>query len=265
MTVVRPRDAHAVVVGATGGVGAAVVKALVAQRRYSTVWALGRTMTVPPEAEEASRAPADSDPECRVRRLRVDVTSESSIELAATQFGAELGRSGGYLSLLFNAAGVLHEGRNMRPERRLADVDASSVQRSFAVNALGPLLVAKHFATYLPRRGRSIVANVSARVGSIGDNRLGGWYAYRAAKAAQNMFTRNLAIELRRRAADVICVALHPGTVDTRLSLPFQGNLPSGQMRSPDVAAAQLLQVLDALTSADNGSFKAWDGADIDW
>ena len=153
----------------------------------------------------------------------------------------------------------------MRPERRLADVTPEHLQRAFAVNAIGPLLVAKHVQALLPRRDRAVFASLSARVGSIGDNRLGGWYAYRASKAAQNMITLNLSIELRRRARGIICVGLHPGTVDTELSRPFQHNVPADRLFTPQRAARQLLDVIHGLEPADNGGFFAWDAQPIPW
>ena len=153
----------------------------------------------------------------------------------------------------------------MQPEKRLGDVTPANLQRSFAVNAIGPLLVAKHFRILLPPRERSIFANLSARVGSIGDNHLGGWYAYRASKAAQNMLTRNLAIELRRRAQGLICIALHPGAVDTGLSRPFQSKVPANRLFSPERAATQLLKIMDRLQPDDSGGFFSWNGERIPW
>ena len=191
----------------------------------------------------------------------MDVTVEDSVANAAAAIRAETAR----VDLLVNCAGVLHDGADMQPEKRLADVSPVSLQRSFAVNAVGPLLVAKHFQGLLDREARAVFASLSARVGSIGDNRLGGWYAYRTAKAAQNMVTRNLSIELRRRARGVICVALHPGTVDTGLSRPFQSNVPEERLFSPERAARQLLDVIDGLRPEDNGGFFAWDGQPIPW
>lgn len=190
----------------------------------------------------------------------MDVSDELSIARAADQLVGKVGT----LSLLINCAGVLHEG-SMQPERRLAEIDPAQMQHAFAVNALGPLLVTKHFAQFLDRNARSVVASLSARVGSIGDNRLGGWYAYRGSKAALNMFTRNLAIELRRTCAGVICIALHPGTVDTALSQPFQARVPEAQLFSTERCASQLLAVIERLESADNGRFIAWDGSAIPW
>jgi len=129
------------------------------------------------------------------------------------------------------------------------------------VNSIGPLLVARHVGRLLARDG--VFASLSARVGSIEDNRLGGWYGYRASKAAQNMFTRTLAIEWGRSRPDRAVVALHPGTVATDLSEPFRRHATS--VFPPDQAAAQLVRILDGLTGADTGRFIAWDGADVPW
>ena len=166
---------------------------------------------------------------------------------------------------LINCAGVLHEGAGIHPEKKIEDVDPERLRAVFEVNAFGPLVVAKHFLGLLRHEERAVLANVSARVGSIGDNGLGGWYAYRASKAAQNMFTRNLAIELGRRAPNVICVALHPGTVDTDLSRPFQRSVAKGGLFSDAQAADQILDVLGRLSGEDSGSFLAWDGSTIPW
>ena len=143
--------------------------------------------------------------------------------------------------------------------------DPAVLRHVFEVNAFGPLVVAKHFLPLLKHSERAVLANLSARVGSIGDNRLGGWYAYRASKAAQNMFTRNLSLELARRAPKVICVALHPGTVDTELSKPFQGGVSPDRLFDADRAARQLLEVIDGLRPEQTGRFLAWDGTTIPW
>lgn len=167
-------------------------------------------------------------------------------------------------SALVNVAGLLHDGR-LGPERRLEEVDPAQLARLFAVNAYGPLLVAKHFYRLMVHEERAVLANVSARVGSIGDNRLGGWYAYRASKAAQNMFTKNLAIEFKRRAKNLVVVALHPGTVDTDLSRPFRRSVPPSKLFSVDRAASQLLEIIDQVGPADSGNFIGWDGQRIPW
>ena len=169
------------------------------------------------------------------------------------------------LHLLVNCAGVLHESDALRPEKKLESVSPDALRRVFEVNAFGPLLVAKHFHELLRHDERAVLANVSARVGSIGDDRAGGWYAYRGSKAAQNLFTKNLSIELGRRAKNVVCVALHPGTVDTDLSRPFQGSVRETSLFEPSRAARQLLDVIDGLTPEQSGSFLAWDGREIPW
>jgi NAD(P)-dependent dehydrogenase (short-subunit alcohol dehydrogenase family) len=161
---------------------------------------------------------------------------------------------------------MLHDATTgMAPEKRLADVRADTLAASFAVNAYGPLLVAKHFERLLAHREQAVFASISARVGSIGDNRLGGWYAYRGAKAAQNMFTKTLSVEWARSRRNVICVALHPGTTDTDLSRPFQANVPPEKLFSVERTVRQLLEVVERLTPADTGRFLAWDGREIPW
>jgi len=194
----------------------------------------------------------------RVSCLRLDVEDELSVEAAAADVRARYAR----LGLLINVSGLLHEG-SLGPERRLREVDPAWLHRSFAVNAVGPLLVAKHFATLLQHDDRAVLANVSARVGSIEDDRMGGWYGYRASKAAQNMFTKNLSIELTRRFPNLVVLALHPGTVDTELSKPFQRGAKN--LFTVERAAANILDVIGRSTPADNGSFLAWDGSHIPW
>jgi NAD(P)-dependent dehydrogenase (short-subunit alcohol dehydrogenase family) len=191
----------------------------------------------------------------RLARLALDVTDEASVSAAAAAVAELTPR----LHLVLNAAGVLHDdAARVRPEKRLEDVSPAALQSAFAVNAIGPLLVAKHLLPRLRHGERAVLASVSARVGSIGDNRLGGWYAYRASKAAQNQATRTLAVELRRRAPNVIVVALHPGTVDTDLSRPFQRGVDPAKLLSPARAAERLLAVIDSLSLEESGTF--WDG-----
>ena len=161
------------------------------------------------------------------------------------------------------ATGALAFGDGAPPEKTLRAIDADRMAGLLAVNTIGPALVAKHVLPLLPRDRRTVFACLSARVGSISDNRLGGWHSYRASKAALNMLVRDFAIEMRRTHPQAIVVALHPGTVDTALSHTFQRNLPEGQLTSPAQAAGHLLQVIDALTPQDSGGFFAWDGSAI--
>ncbi len=238
----------AVVIGG-GGIGSALAERIVASGRFDRVVLTSRSGT--PRRKSASLA--------QMRSL--DLLDESSLEDLAAWI-LETGKS---LRLVICATGILHHGEDIRPERRLEDISPEQLARVFAVNAFGPLLVAKHLAPLLPRRERSVFAAISARVGSIGDNRLGGWYAYRASKAALNQFLRCVAVELRRRVPAAIVAALHPGTVDTALSRPFQSGVPERQLFSTDQSAARLLEVIDGLESGDSGGFFAWDGSPIPW
>lgn len=227
-----PAGYRAVVVGAAGGIGSAFVQALQADPRCGSVLALHRRGQPP-----------------------LDLLDEAALAAAAAQVAAQ-----GPVHLLINAAGLLH-GPGVRPEKKLGDLDPAALQALFAANTIGPALLLKHFVPLLDRQ-RALLAMLSARVGSIGDNRLGGWYGYRASKAALNMLLATAAIELRRSQPATVVVALHPGTVATPLSAPFRS---AEAARPAALAAAQMLQVLDGLQSADSGSFVAWDGARLPW
>ena len=161
------------------------------------------------------------------------------------------------------ATGLLHDGAGLQPEKTWRTIEAEALERAYRVNAVGPALIAKHFLPRLERGRKTAFAVVTARVGSISDNQLGGWYAYRASKAAANMLVRTFSIELARRNPAALCVALHPGTVDTALSEPFQGGVPQGKLFSPAKSARSLLDVLDELGPDDSGQLYAWDGQRI--
>ena len=251
-----PDDSNLLIQGASRGIGLDFVRQLRSRPQVRRLYATCRN---PGEATELA-AIAAVDP--RLRVLALDVTREESIEAAAAAVAGEVER----LHLVVNCAGVLHDARNgIAPEKRLAEVSLRALQQTFAVNAFGPLLVARHFERLLAHGERAVFASISARIGSIGDNRLGGWYAYRGSKAAQNMFTRTLAVEWQRSRRNVICVALHPGTTDTALSRPFQSNVPPEKLFSTERTVRQLLAVIDRLQPGDTGRFLAWDGAEIPW
>lgn len=226
--------AIALVIGSGGGIGSALVRALEASGAYRRVIGLGRSGDPP-----------------------LDLLDEASVARALEAAGRE-----GEVRLAIHAAGVLH-GPGMAPEKSLSAIDPAAMAQAFAINATGPALVMKHLLPRLPRKGRCVFAALSARVGSIGDNRLGGWYAYRASKAALNQLVRTAAIELARRNPEALCVALHPGTVATRLSAPFVGEGP--RVQSPEVSAGKLLAVLDALPGAANGGFFDAEGRPVPW
>jgi len=240
----------ALVQGASRGLGLGFVRALLAREH--------RVVATCRAPHEARALRAIDHPDLTV--LRLDVTDEGSVAEAA----AQVRRSVGELDVLLNVAGVLH-GEGFGPEKRLEHLDRDALEHVFRINAFGPLLVARHFHPLLDHGRRAVLANLSARVGSIEDNRLGGWYAYRASKAAQNQLTRTLAIELQRRSPSVIVVALHPGTVDTDLSAPFQRRVPADRLFDVRRAVRQLLDVIDGLGPDDTGSFRAWDGEPIPW
>lgn len=227
-----PSGYRALVIGATGAIGAAFVDQLRADPRCARVEALHR----------------GSDPP-------IDYGDEASIAVAANAL-----RDGALWHLLIVATGMLHSA-DVAPEKRLADLAYASLEAVFRINVYGPALVLRHFTPRLDP-AKSVLAVLSAKVGSIGDNRLGGWYAYRASKAALNMVLKTAAIELRRTHPGATLVALHPGTVASALSRPFRGDTIG---RLPAVAAAQMLAVLDTLGPDDTGSFVAWDGTCLPW
>ncbi len=188
----------------------------------------------------------------RFARPELDLLDEATVAAAAAAAGAP--------ELVIVATGILHDGDD-GPEKSIAALDPAWLARQYAINTIGPALVAKHFLPVMPKQGRSVLAFLSARVGSISDNRLGGWYGYRASKAALNQLIRTLGIEDKRRNERGIVVGLHPGTVDTRLSKPFQQ--AGRDLFKPDRAAVQLLDVIDGLKPQDSGRLFAWDGAEI--
>ena len=195
----------------------------------------------------------------RLKIVGLDLADEDSIRTARDT----IGRSTQQLTLMMICGGLLHDDNGMWPEKKLADVDPEHLARAFAVNASGPLLMIKHFHDLLCHGERAVIASLSARVGSISDNGRGGWYAYRASKAAQNQFTRTAAIELRRRSKQLICVGLHPGTVNTGLSKPFQRNVPEKQLQDASTAASHLLDVIAHLSVEDSGQVFDWAGKPI--
>ncbi len=232
------------VLGAGGGIGSAIVDMLAASPRVRKIYAYVRTR------------PAPAHP--KVQSARFDLEDEASIAAAAADCIA-----GGPLNLVFVATGVLHAGAGLQPEKTWRALSAEALAKSFAINAIGPALIARHFLGALPRGEKGVFAVLSARVGSIDDNRLGGWYSYRASKAALHMLVRTCAVELARQNPGALCVALHPGTVDTQLSRPFQAGVPPGKLFTPHYAAERLLSVIDALDVSDSGKVFAWDGQPV--
>lgn len=237
--------AKVVVIGASGGIGSALVDRLLQDGSVAAIAACSR------------RGIRQDHPKLHDHHL--DLEDEGTIAAAAGSIGDRLGD----LDLVIVATGLLHDGDDLRPEKTWRTLDARQMERVYRINTIGPALIAKHFLPLLARDRRSVFAALSARVGSIGDNQLGGWHAYRASKAALNMLIRNFAIELKRRTPEAICVGLHPGTVDTGLSEPFQGNVPEGKLFSPAFVAGRLLDVIDGVKMSDSGRQIAWDGQTV--
>ena len=237
----------AVVAGATGGVGRAIAEKLVSDPAYGRVVALSR------------RRPNGWPTDDRRDWFAVDILEETTLMAAADRLSRI-----GPLTRIVVATGALHRP-GLAPEKSMRAVTLESLTALFALNAAGPALVAKHLLPLTPKAQPSLFAALSARVGSIGDNHLGGWYGYRASKAALNMLIRTLAIEHCRTRPLGVCVALHPGTDDTALSAPFQSGVPHGKLFTPAQSATALLAVMDRLGPDSNGSFFAWDGSLIPW
>jgi NAD(P)-dependent dehydrogenase (short-subunit alcohol dehydrogenase family) len=229
----------ACVFGASGGIGAALVHQLAADPAVETV-------------HMGARGRLEGNG--KIRPFSFDLTDEASIMAAAAAIGP--------LDLIIIATGMLHDDR-IQPEKSWRAQTPEGYAKAFALNATGPALIGKHFLPLLPKDRRSVFAALSARVSSISDNRLGGWHAYRASKAALNMILRNFAIELARTHPLAVVAGLHPGTVDTLLSQPFQRNVAKGQLFTSDHSAQCLLKVIDGLSPADSGKLFAWDGAEI--
>jgi len=224
----------AVVFGASGGIGRALNQALLESQRFDHVVAFSRATPV-----------------------AIDLLDEASLARAAAY-----GASKGEIRLVIDATGFLHD-ENQGPEKSLQQIDAAKMARAFALNAIGPALIMKHVLPLMPRNGKSVFATLSARVASIGDNRLGGWYSYRASKAALNQLVRTAAVELKRRSPDAICVALHPGTVATGLSAPFSKD--GLEIQTAEGSAARLLDVIDGLNPTQTGGFFDHLGVPIPW
>ena len=237
------QNLRVVVVGASGGIGAALVDRLVSSSQVARVHSLSRQ--------------GKSHPSPKVSNLTFDFTNEASIE-AAAQALAEVGP----LDVVIVATGLL-QGDGIAPEKNLRALSVKGFEQSFLINTIGPAMTARYFLPLMRRDGKAVFAALSARVGSISDNRMGGWYAYRSSKAALNMVIKTLSIEMGRRFKELVIIGLHPGTVDTSLSKPFQGNVPEGKLFTPEFSAEKLLDVIDQVTPHDSGNLLDWQGQTV--
>ena len=235
----------ALIQGAGGGIGQALMDRVIQSGLYQKVFV-------------TARDPSQillTDP-CVVP-IELDLQNDTSIKLAAREVSSKTKA----LNLVVTTAGVLQEGSvGLFPEKKLIDLNRENMETVFAINCFGPFLWYAALDRLIRHREALVVATLSARVGSIRDNRLGGWYSYRASKTAQNMLTKNLSLELRRTNPLAIVVGLHPGTVDTNLSKPFQSGVPAERLFGPDQSAGYLWSVLEALGPERSGEVIAWDG-----
>jgi NAD(P)-dependent dehydrogenase (short-subunit alcohol dehydrogenase family) len=222
------------VIGSSGGIGGAFVDLLSREYSHAHIYGFSRT-----------------------GKHQIDYANEDSIAQAA-----KIASSTGRLDLVVVANGILHN-KEIMPEKSIRELSRNKFQQLFEVNTIIPSLIAKYFLPHLNADNTSIFAALSARLGSISGNELGGWYAYRSSKAALNMIIKNTAIEISRRNKNAIIVGLHPGTVDTNLSRPFHANIPSEQLLTPHACVTKLLHVLVSLTPAESGKCFAWDGGEI--
>ena len=236
-------DAVAVIVGATGAIGKQWVAQLAEAGRHHAIVALGRGYDV-----------QQSD---HIHYHPFDYLQEDSLAQAA-HYSSGLG----HITEVIVATGIL-QNSSVSPEKSWRALDASKMAEYFHINCIGPALVAKYFLPLLARDRRAVFAALSARVGSISDNHLGGWYGYRASKAALNQVLRSCALELARTHKEAICVSLHPGTVDSPLSRPFQRHVAAQKLFTAEQSVSYLRAVLENLTPADSGGFFAWDGKSI--
>ncbi len=247
-------EAHVLVCGASRGIGLALCAALLARDDVAQVWAVARKASTSTELAKLAEQYGD-----RLKPVDCDARDEQSLETLVNETleGCD------HLHLVISALGILHQD-GAKPEKGLAQLTLASMQASFATNTFAPILLLKHLLPLL-RKQPSTFAALSARVGSIGDNRLGGWYSYRASKAALNQLLHTASIELKRLNPASTVLAIHPGTTDTDLSKPFQANVPDGQLFEPAFSADRIIELVGIHGPSDSGTFWAWNDQPIVW
>ena len=232
------------VIGSSGAIGNAVSKILLDDESVDSVYNFSR-----------SSSPNISDKE---HRIFIDIEIEQSIKDAVEKIPPDI-----KFDLIFVATGILHNDKDVYPEKSIRDISADRFKKVLMINTIGPALVGKYFIPFLNKENKNVFAFLSARVGSISDNKLGGWYSYRASKTALNQIVKNFSLEIKRSNPNSIFIGLQPGTVKSNLSKPFEKNVQSENLFTPDYSAAKLLEVIDALTSDDSGKLYAWNGEEI--
>jgi NAD(P)-dependent dehydrogenase (short-subunit alcohol dehydrogenase family) len=246
---------NALIIGASQGIGLGFVKKCLETSSISTVFATYRHPDTATELLTLSRQHSQE-----LICLPMDITNEAQIQATTAQIQQHTNS----LHFAINCVGLLHDS-TLQPEKSLRQINSENLMRYFQVNSIGAVLLAKHLLPLFQHNQRSIFATISAKVGSIGDNQLGGWYGYRASKAALNMLMKTVAIEYPRKGSKAIVVTLHPGTTDTRLSKPFQRNVPPEKLFPIEKTVSQLWTVLENLEQTDTGEFFSWDGTRLPW
>ncbi len=246
----------AFVIGAGGGIGLGFVRKFLLDEKIDKIYATYHQKSSATELFKLS-----TQYPLKISCLSMDVTDEAQIVKALSQLEAEKTTK---LHLVIKCVGTLHRGV-IQPEKSLRDINPENLLYYFQVNSIASLLLAKHLLPLLRHQERSIFAVLSAKVGSISDNYLGGWYGYRSSKAALNMFMKTVAIEYQRKSPQTIVVMLHPGTTDTKLSQPFQKNVPAEGLFTVERTVNQLLKVIQKLQLEDSGQFYSWDGTCLPW
>jgi NAD(P)-dependent dehydrogenase (short-subunit alcohol dehydrogenase family) len=231
----------AIVIGASGGIGGAFVKSLCDSDKYDRIYAFSYKGEI-----------QNHD---KVIKGELDLTNEASIEAAAQTIKEPC-------HLIIVATGILHT-ENFKPEKSIRELNLSDIEDVMRINYVGPSLIGKYFIKHIARDEKSVFAFLSARVGSISDNQLGGWYSYRASKAALNMFIKTASIEAARKYKNLAMIGLHPGTVETNLSAPFSMNIPEGKLFDPEFAVKSMLKVIDEIKPEQTGRVFAYDGQEI--
>ncbi|ACK69284.1 short-chain dehydrogenase/reductase SDR [Gloeothece citriformis PCC 7424] len=246
---------NVLIVGASRGIGLGFVEQLLNRIEVEQIFA---TYRLPTSATELLTL--ESQAQGKLSCLPMDLTIEDQIIEGINQIQSRVNQ----LHLVINCVGILHEGE-LKPSKSLKQVSSDYFMRYFQVNSIGSVLLAKHLIPLFRHDQPSIFASISAKIGSIGDNQLGGWYGYRASKAALNMLMKTVSIEYGRISPKTIVVTLHPGTTNTDLSKPFQKNVPPEKLFSVERTVKQLLTVIDNLTEHDSGQFFSWDGTRLPW
>ena len=232
------------IIGSSGAIGNAVAEILLDDDGVEAIYRFSRN-----DSNE------NSD---RVKNLYIDIEDEESIKDCIKNLSKDI-----KFDLVFVATGILHNDNDIFPEKSIRDISQSKLEKVLLVNTIGPALVGKYFIPYLRKDSKSIFAFLSARVGSISDNKLGGWYSYRASKTALNQIIKNFSIEVRRSNPNAIFIGLQPGTVKSFLSKPFEKNVRPENLFTPEYSATKMLEVIDNLSLEDTGKIYAWDGEEI--